>query len=138
MSRKVVYDQEILGLMNLIGGITSARIKDCFKEGEIFYCVVEKGDIGKAIGKGGINIKRIGEAVKRKVRIIEYGETPAELVRNLIFPTKVEEIKEEDGAVLIVGGDRQTKGLLIGRGGSNLGFLNKVVKRFFEAEVKVV
>ncbi|MBR9683018.1 NusA-like transcription termination signal-binding factor [Candidatus Woesearchaeota archaeon] len=135
---RVVYDQEMMGIISLLGRLTRARIKDCFKEEDTIYCIVEKGEIGKAIGKGGVNIKRIGQIVKKKVRMIEFGDTPAEFVKNLIFPTRVEEIREEDGVVEIVGGDKRTKGLLIGRGGENLTFLNKVVKRFFEVEVKVV
>jgi N utilization substance protein A len=135
---KVIYDQELLGLMSLLGKLTRARIKDCFKEEDTFYCVVEKGEIGKAIGKGGVNIKKIREAIKRKVKMVEYGSTPAAFVRNLIFPTRVEEIREVDGVVEIVGQDKKTKGLLIGRDGKNLDFLNRTVKRFFDVEVKVV
>lgn len=137
MSR-VIYDQEILGMMNLLSRLSQARIKDCFKEDGTFYCIVEKGEIGKAIGKGGANIKKIGQAAKKKVRIIEFGNTPAEFVRNLIFPIKVEEILEKEGVVEIVGGDRKTKGLLIGRDSKNLKFVNKAVNRFFDVEVKVV
>jgi len=137
MSR-VVYDQEILGLMNLLSKLTRARIKDCFKEGDALYCVVEIGDIGKAIGKGGVNIKRIGQVIKKKVKMVEYRNTAAGFVRSLIYPTRVEEIKEEDGVVLVKGGDRKTNSLLIGRDGKNLKFLNRAVKRFFDVEVKVV
>ncbi len=135
---KVIYDQELLGLMSLLGKLTRARIKDCFKEDDVFYCVVERGEIGKAIGKHGANIKKIRETIKRNVKMIEYGSTPAAFVRNLIFPTRVEEIREVDGVVEIVGGDKKTKGLLIGRDGKNLNFLNRAVKRFFPVEVKVV
>ncbi len=135
---KVIYDQEVLGLMNFLSSLTHARVKDCFKEEDTVYCVVEKGDIGLAIGKGGANIQRISQTIKKKIRIIEYGETPAKLVRNLIYPTKVEDVVEKEGLVEIVGGDKQTKGLLIGRDSKNLKFLNKVVQRFFKVEVKVV
>lgn len=135
---KVIYDQEMLGIMNLLSKLSQARIKDCFKENSVFYCVVEKGDIGKAIGKRGLNVKKIGQVLKKKIRMIEFGETAAEFIRNLIFPVKVEEIMEKEGIVEIVGGDKKTRGLLIGRDGKNLAFLNKAVKRFFNVEVKVV
>ena len=29
---KVVYDQEMMGIINLLSRLTKARIKDCFKE----------------------------------------------------------------------------------------------------------
>lgn len=135
---KVIYDQELMGMMSLLSRLTRARIKDCFKEENNLYCIVEKGDIGKAIGKGGVNIKRIEQIFKRKVRMIEFGNTAVEFIRHLIYPVRADEIREADGVVEIVGGDKKTKGLLIGRDAKNLAFLNKAVKRFFDVEVKVV
>ena len=136
--RKVVYDQELLGLMNLLGKLTRARIKDCFKEGETLYCIVERGEIGKAIGKGGANIKKIGQILKKKVKMVEYGDTASRFVMNLIYPVRVEEVREEEGVVEIIDSDRKKKGMLVGRDGVGLKLLNRAVKRFFDVEVKVV
>lgn len=135
---KVVYDQEILGIMNLINKLSQARVRDCFKDEDTYYCTVEKGDIGRAIGKGGITISRIKQAVNKKVKMIEHEDTAGDYVRNFIYPVKVEEIREEEKMVIISGGDKKTKSILIGRDGRNLKLLNKAVKRFFDVEVKVV
>ncbi|MFH1682889.1 MAG: NusA-like transcription termination signal-binding factor [Candidatus Woesearchaeota archaeon] len=135
---KVIFDQEILGIMNLIGRLSQARLKDCFKDDDTYYCTVERGDIGKAIGKGGITINRIKQSVNKKVKMIEFGSDAADYVRNFIYPIKVEEIKEENGVVSVFGGDKKTKSILIGRDGRNLKLLNKAVKRFYDVEVKVV
>lgn len=137
MSR-VILDQEILGLMDLTGKLTQARIKDCFRDDETFYFVVEKGEIGKAIGKGGANVRKMAQMVRRKVRFVEYGETAAAFVRNFIYPVKAEEIRAGEGMVEIVGGDRKVNSMLIGRDGKNLKLINKAVRRFFDVEVKVV
>lgn len=135
---KVIYDQEIMGLIGVLGRLLRIHIKDLFKEDDVIYCIVEPGQIGKAIGKGGENIKRVTQIVKKKVKFIEFRNTPAGFVRNLIYPVKVEEIREVDNIVEIVGGDKRTKGLLIGRDGRNLAFINKTARRFFDVEVKVV
>jgi N utilization substance protein A len=135
---RVIYDQEIMGLIGVLGRLLRIRIKDLFKEEDVIYCIVEPGQIGKAIGKGGENIKKVNQVVKKKVKFVEFRNTAAGFVRNLIYPIRVEGIEEKEGVVEIVGGDRKTKGLLIGRDGRNLALLNKAVKRFFDVEVKVV
>ena len=58
--------------------------------------------------------------------------------RNLIYPLKVEEIVLEGEEVLIKDNSKKIKGQIIGRDRSNLVFINKVMKRFFNVEVKVV
>lgn len=135
---RVILDKEILGLMDLAGKLTRARIKDCFKENDVVYFIVEKGEIGRAVGKGGSNVRRVGQLVKKRVRFVEYGETAAAFVRNFIYPVKVEEIRAGEGVVEIVGGSRQVNSMLIGRDKSNLKLINKAVRRFFDVEVKVV
>ena len=57
---------------------------------------------------------------------------------NFIYPLVSEEIKEEDGAVKIIGADKKTKSLLIGRDGKNLKLINKAVNRFYDIEIKVI
>ncbi|MBT4651508.1 NusA-like transcription termination signal-binding factor [Candidatus Woesearchaeota archaeon] len=135
---KVVYDQEMMGIINLLSRLTKARIKDCFKEEDNFYCVVAKGDIGKAIGKGGETIKKIQNTINKKIKFIEFDESVVKFVKNAIHPFKVDDIVEKEGSVEIICEDRRVKGLLIGRSRSNLDLLNRTVKRFFNVEVKVV
>ena len=135
---RVVFDQEIMGLIGVIGRLVKVPIKDLFKEGDVLYCIVEPGQIGKAIGKGGENIRRVNNILKKKVKFVEYGVSAVNLVRNLIYPTRVDDIREVEGVVEIESADRKVKGFLIGRSGSNLEFLNRVVRRYFDVEVKVV
>jgi len=135
---KIVFDQELLGIMNLLNNLSRARIKDCFLEEDTYYVVVEKGDIGLMIGKGGMNIKKIKEALRKSVKVIEYNDDPTRFVQSLIHPVRVEEISLEDKVVSIKGGDRKINGLLFGRDGKNIKLINKTVKRFFDVEVKIV
>ena len=135
---KIVFDQELLGVMSILSNLSRARVKDCFLEGDTYFVVVEKGDVGLMIGKGGLIIKKIKERLRKQVKVIEYNQDPVRFVRGLIYPTRAEEIVLEDEAILIKGDDRKIKGLICGRGGENLRWINKVVKKFFDVEVKVV
>jgi len=138
---RLKLNQNLLGLSSLMERISGVRVKDCFSDenNETIYFVVETGHLGKAIGKGGINIKRVQHELKKKIRIIEYRMNVVNFVKNVIYPIKVEEVIENDGEVLIKDPSKKTKSLLIGREGRNLKLINRAVKRFFpDKEIKIV
>jgi len=74
------------------------------------------------------------------VRVIEFREHLADFIKNIIYPLTVQEIVEESGSgsVIIRDSNKKTKSLLIGRDGKNLAVINRMVKRFFNTEVKVM
>ena len=142
MAARLKLDQDTLGLSMLVERATGVQVKDCFRDenDDTLYFVVPQGLIGKALGKGGVNVKNLQQSLNKNVRIIEYRETPVEYIRSIIYPLTVEEIKEDPAQNLITLKDsnRKTKSLLIGREGRNLQLLNRAVKRFFNVEVKVI
>jgi NusA-like KH domain protein len=94
--------------------------------------------MGKAIGKQGSNIKRAENALKKKIRLVEFNNDVCRFVQNLIHPLKVREIKEEESIVTIYVNDTKTRGMLIGRDRHNLNSINNIVKRHFDVvEIKV-
>ena len=128
-----------MGLSLLMEKITKAKVKDCFtdEEGTIYF-VVASGELGKAIGKGASNIKRLQQELQRKIRIIEFSDNVAEFVKNIIYPLRIESITEEQETVVIKETNKKAKSLLIGRQGKNLKLINRAVKRFFPHQIKVV
>ncbi len=136
---RLILDQEIMGLSLLMEKITRAKVKDCFKDEEgAVYFVVSKEDFGKAVGKGGSNIRRVQQELGKRVRVIEYSENALDFVRNIIFPLRTQDIVEGEGLLVIKESNKKAKSLLIGRQGRNLKLINRAVKRFFNYEVKVV
>ena len=136
---RLILNQETMGLSLLMEKITKAKVKDCFtdEEGTIFF-VVAPGDIGKAIGKGASNIKRLQQELQRKIRVIEYSDDLVEFIKNIIYPLRVQSITEEQDVIVIKEANKKAKSLLIGRQGRNLKLINRAVKRFFNREVKVI
>ncbi|MEK6901527.1 MAG: NusA-like transcription termination signal-binding factor, partial [Nanoarchaeota archaeon] len=106
-------------------------------EEDMVYFVVATGELGKAVGKGGVVIKRVQEQLGKRVRVIEYNENPVDFVKNVIYPLTAHEITEEESKIVIRDSSIKTKSLLIGRNAQNLQFINKAVHRFFSKEVKV-
>tara|TARA_B100000315_G_scaffold218563_1_gene219957 strand:- start:109 stop:495 length:387 start_codon:yes stop_codon:yes gene_type:complete len=128
----------MLGLSSIMERISRVRVKDCFQDDETVFFVIPPGLIGKALGKGGSNIKRLQAQIKKRIKVIEYNDNILIFVRNIIYPLKAESIVEQDGEILVKNSNKKAKSLLIGRGGKNLKLLNRAVKRFFSQEVKII
>jgi transcription termination/antitermination protein NusA len=136
---RLKLDADSLGLSLVMERITKARVKDSFQDDDTIYFIVGFGELGKAVGKGGSNIKKVQEALGKKIKVIEFKNDVKGFVKNAIYPLKVEEIKQEDNCIIIKETSKKTKSLLIGREGKNLKLINRAVKRFFSIEeVKVI
>jgi N utilization substance protein A len=119
--------------------ITRSHVKDCFEVGERLVFVVKEGNIGKALGKGGSNVKRLEKMLKRKLRIIEFNPDLIQFIKNVVFPSKVKDVTEENKIITITPVDSETRGYLIGRGAVNLNITKDIVKRYFEiGDIRVI
>jgi len=136
---KIKFDIDIMKFISLFENITRINAKDCFKQGDKLVFIVNEGQAGKAVGKGGYNIKKLERLLKRKVKIVEFNPDLIEFVKNVIHPMQAKEINEKEGIVTIKSIDSVTRGYLIGRGAVNLRQFEDVVKRYFDIkEMRVV
>jgi len=137
---KAKYDVELLKLMSLFEKITRADLKDCFVNRERVVFIVQHGEMGKALGKQKFNLQKIEEAINRKIKIVEFNPDVLEFIKNLMYPLKILEIKQDDSVVIIKGSDTKTKGLMIGARAQNLRNYEELVKKYFDNvnEIKVV
>jgi N utilization substance protein A len=139
MSSKIVYDTGTMQVIAHFEQMTRARVRDCIITEQQVIFIVEPGDIGKAIGPRGANIRRIEAGLKKKVKIAEFSHELVTFIKNLVYPIDVKEIKEqEDGVVVLVPPDLKARGLLIGRNAQTLRAYESVLRRFFPIkELKV-
>jgi N utilization substance protein A len=135
---KIKYDINIMKYISLFESLTGTKLKDCIADEKLLF-VVQEGQIGRAIGKEGINVRKLNNILKKDIRIVEYSGDVLQFVQNMIYPLKVKAIEEIEGKITITGNDTKTKGMIIGRDSKNLNFLKDVVKRYFNIqEIKVV
>lgn len=137
---RIKYDVNTMKLLTLFESITMAKVKDCFEKNGLIIYVVEPGQIGKAVGKGASNIKRLERMTGKKLRVIEFSEDLVGFVAKLIFPNKAKDIKYEDEIVTITPEDSRSRGYLIGRAGEILRINEEIAKRYFNElkEIKVL
>jgi len=132
---KILYDMETMKFSTLFEALTGARIKDCFKDGDSVVFVVLPGYMAKAIGKGGVNVKKVSFKLKKPIKIVEFKSDVVEFVKGLIRVPNVE-IYEENG-IVVKCPDTKTKGKVFGREKENLKWMNNLVQRYFKEEIRV-
>lgn len=109
----------------LFESLTGATVRDCLvfeKEGKLTL-VVNQGDIGLAIGKGGSRIQKAKRVIGKNIEVVEYSDDPAEFIKNAFAPAKINmvSIVEREGKKLaFVEVEARDKGLAVGRGGRNI------------------
>jgi transcription termination/antitermination protein NusA len=132
---KLRIDNETFRFLNAFGTLTGVSAVDCFEnKNEIVY-VVEPGKIGVAVGKGGSNIKKVENLLKKNIRLIEYSNDPTTFIRNVIYPMKVKNVyistKSSGEKVINIEADARLKKTLMRDGKKLYKLLSTLVERHF-------
>ncbi|MBU1203695.1 MAG: NusA-like transcription termination signal-binding factor [Nanoarchaeota archaeon] len=130
------FDIDMIHQINLFEKITKSRLKDIIPKQDTLIYIIHPGQIGKAIGKKGINIKKLNKITKKKIRIVEFNLNPKIFVQGFIAPIKPDSI-DITNETMEIKADRKTKGLLIGKNQQNLRILKDVTKQYFNLDIKI-
>ena len=133
-----MFDLNTFGISALVEKITGVLVKDCFTDGEFWYVIVPPGEVGRAVGRQWILIKRIEQQARKRLKIVEFHEDAVVFIRNVVYPLKISQVFEQENAFIIADKDRRVKSQLLGHQGKLLALVNRAVQRFFPGkEVKV-
>lgn len=138
MTEKIKLTPDELRLISLFQTVSSASARDCIVDDKMerVIFIVNKGQMGLAIGKGGATIKQLQNVVTKKVELVEYSDDASEFIRNILNSEMVNDIKineRSDGskqAVVFV--DPKRKGIVVGREGRNAEKARLLAKRYFQ------
>ena len=138
MTEKIKLTSDELRLMSLFQNVTGAVARDCIVDNrmERVIFVVNKGQMGLAIGKGGNTIKQLQNVVTKKVELVEYSDEAPEFISNILNSEMIREIQiseRTDGtkqAIVIV--DPSKKGVVVGKDGRNAEKARLLAKRYFQ------
>jgi N utilization substance protein A len=124
----------------LFENISGASAKDCIideEQGRAIF-IVNQGQVGVAIGKGGRNIHTLEKMTGKKHEIIEYSEDPVQFIKNALKPATVREVRiteRTDGkTIAVVTVNPKDKGIAIGKNGKNAERLRFLAKRYFQIQ----
>ncbi|KUO91371.1 MAG: NusA-like transcription termination signal-binding factor [Thermocladium sp.] len=136
----IVITEEELRYAALFESITGITPRDTIiddKYNRVIF-IVDKNFAPLAVGKNGINIRRLREHLGKDAEVVEYGEAPEDFIRNALYPAKINSIKitklPSDGKVAIVTVSEEEKAVAIGKNGKNINRAILLAKRYFDIE----
>lgn len=110
---------------------THAKVQDVIEDGDQLVFIVQEGEMGKAIGKGGSTLMKTREAFKpRNVEVIEDALEAKQMIEKTLRGAVIRNIVEENNKITI-SVDPQTRGVAIGKSGANIKKLKLALKRRF-------
>jgi len=139
MLDKIKLTSDELGLMSLFQNVSGATARDCIideKMDRVIF-VVNKNEMGLAIGKGGMSIKNLQDMVGKPVELVEYSDVPTELISNALNAKFISDIRiteklDGDKMAVVVVSDQRRKGAVVGRDGRNAEKARLLAKRYFQ------
>lgn len=137
LSEKIKLTPDEFSYLSLFQTITTAVSRDCIideKMDRVIF-VVNKGQMGMAIGKGGSNIKQLQNAISKKIELVEYSENPVNFIKNIFNSDMIQDIRINEridgtkNAIVVV--DMKKKGIIVGKDGRNIDKARILAKRYF-------
>ncbi|PNX51555.1 MAG: NusA family KH domain protein [Thermoplasmata archaeon M9B2D] len=129
---EIVLSNETVQFINLASKYSGAGIRDCIVEDDRVVFIVEKGQLGVAIGSKAKNLERLRSLFKKSVKFVEFDEDKTRFVKNLCKPYEVKKVtlEENDGVDIVrLEVNPRDKSKLIGKGGRNINMIRKMAQR---------
>ncbi|MBU4256389.1 MAG: NusA-like transcription termination signal-binding factor [Candidatus Thermoplasmatota archaeon] len=133
----IKFDTSTMQYITLFENLTKARVKDCLGLEEKIVFIVNKGQLGLAIGKNSVNLKKLKFVLKKNIDIIEYSDDVAVFIKNIFHNYKVIDIVIENKNVIVVV-EPKDKGKAIGKNGKNLRAAREIAHRHYGIQSMVV
>ena len=131
-------DLKLLGYVNVFETKTRTSVKDCFfDQKECLVFIVNPGFGYKAIGKGGVVVKKLNFLFKKRIKVIEFSNDPVVFVKNILYPLKPCDVLLRDNNLVIKAEGTYNKALLIGRDKRNLNNLKSIFSKFYEYSIVI-
>ncbi len=141
---KIRLGTEEIKYMTLFETLTGARVKDCIQVQNAMGFLVNRGDMGIAIGKNGSNIEKVRNVVGKSVFVMEFSDSINEFIKNLFHPLKIKQIRvhEIDNEKIVdIDVNKRDRRRAIGQEGVRIKMAKELSKRHYDIDninIKVV
>lgn len=128
----IKLDADTLRVFAMFERTTGAELKDVYEEEDRIVFVVVEGQVGRALGKGAVNLKRLRETLGKEVVLIGYAAEREAFLKNVFHRFTVESVEWEDrnGDIIAhVKVPQEEKGKAIGKAGRNIQLARMLMKR---------
>lgn len=140
----VRLSMEDMALIATFERITGTSALDVVRddEAERIIFVVREKQLGKAIGRGGSNVRTASDTFGRIVDVVEIADTAEEFVKRALAPARVERVKiieHRDGSMVAsVTVKTEDRGIAIGKDGRNVARARILARRHFDLDNVVI
>jgi N utilization substance protein A len=127
-----------LGLISLFQNITGATARDCIIDDKLdrVIFIINKGEMGLAIGKNGASINKTQKMVRKDVELVEYSDDPKKFIINALNSKFIMDVrlseKVDGNKIAVVMVDHNRKGAIVGRNGKNAEKARLLCRRYFQ------
>ena len=128
----ILLSNEDMQLINMAGNITKTHILDCLNLDDRIIFIVQKGQLGAAIGIKAKNLERLRLLFKKTIKFVEYDSDKERFIINLFKPYKTNNVVLEgdgDSTVVKVEVEVSDKSKIIGKGGRNIEIIRTLARR---------
>jgi N utilization substance protein A len=119
--------------------LTKATALDCIidERFERIIYIIQKGDMGLAIGKKGENIRRMQNVLGKRIEMVEYADEQNAFIANIFRPVEISTIEMDPltGTLIVSIQKKSDLGTAIGKKGANIEKARLLMRKFWNAEL---
>lgn len=135
-----IIDMKDMRYLNLFKNITNINTRYCLHYNNSLIFAVPKSSVSKAVGRNGVNVRKLSEILGRKIKIIPNPRGLEDLrifVEDIVSPVMFKDI-DVVGNDIILNAGPQSKAALIGRDKKRLLELKLILKDYFKKDLKII
>ncbi|KYK23382.1 NusA family KH domain protein [Thermoplasmatales archaeon SG8-52-4] len=128
----ILLSNQDMQFINMASNITKTHIMDCINLEDRIIFIVQKGQLGAAIGIKAKNLERLRNLFKKIIKFVEFDDNKEAFIINLFKPYKINNVTlegEDDSLVAKVEVNISDKSKIIGKGGRNIEIIRKLAHR---------
>ncbi len=121
-------------------GVKPKDVVEDNEENRLIF-VVEKGDLGRAVGRGGRKLKTMKRLLRgdldKNIEVVEFDDTPEGFIQNLLSPARVPVIRitrQNNETIAIAYVIEQDKSVAIGKNGRRIKRARLLAKRWYDID----
>ena len=128
--------------ISLFESITGAVARDCIIDEDRIIFIVKPGNIGLAIGKKGINIKRVRDFLQKSIEVVEFAQSPEDFIKNTLAPARIKlisiTVRRDGKKIAMVTVNEKDRGIAIGKNGKNVARARLLARRHYNIEDVII
>lgn len=136
-------DMLFIQYINLFERIVGVRTKHCFVYNGIVFFVVQQEFLSRAIGENGLNVRKLAEKLRKKIKIIPAPDGIKDIekfISSIVYPIQFKRATyNEEGKEVTIEAPLQSRAMLIGRDRKKQEELLKILEDYFGTKkIKII